>query len=264
MNVTGGILKVTIRSHESYSSSRDSAEAVERRKLDLYLPDLKEFPLLVWFHGGGLVQHSKESQQEVAEALAKCGVGIVVPDYRLSPQATYPAYIEDAAAAVAWVRRNLADIHGDPERVFVGGHSAGGYLALMLAMDDRYLKQAGVEPKQVAGYISVSGQTLTHFTIREERGLTRNHVIADDASPIYYTRAETQPICLIVGDQDFPSRLEENALFLSSLKTAGNRNVHLSVIRDRDHATIRNRMLNAEDEGARVLLSFIRNPLSAE
>lgn len=122
----------------------------ERCILDVYLPkDGKAFNSLVWFHGGGLTKGDKDGRQDpkdtvktsaIARSLAAAGIAVITPNYRFSPTVTFPAYIDDAAAAVAWTRSHIAEYGGDPSRVFVGGHSAGGYLALMLGMDARYLQ----------------------------------------------------------------------------------------------------------------------------
>ena len=123
-----------------------SAYEKERCKLDVYLPATgKDFATLVWFHGGGLTGGNKDSVDKMARSLAGAGLAVVVPNYRLSPRAKYPAYIEDAAAAVAWTKAHLAEHGGDVKRLFVSGHSAGGYLTLMIGMDGPYLHGAGVE-----------------------------------------------------------------------------------------------------------------------
>ena len=155
----------------------------DRCKLDLYLPkDATMFATLVWFHGGGLKNGDKAGTTRIARSLAAAGIAVVSANYRLSPMATFPAYVEDAAVAVAWTRKNIGMHGGDDTKIFVGGHSAGGYLTLMLGMDERYLLKAGMQVSEVAGFIPVSGQTVTHYTVREERGIGKNCVTADEAS----------------------------------------------------------------------------------
>lgn len=243
--------------HADLSYQPEGAPSIERRKLDLYRPDREGYPLFVWFHGGGLERRSKEEHRAFGEAMAARGIGVAIANYRLSPGVTFPAYVEDAAAAVAWTKRRAATLGADPARIFVGGHSAGGYLAALLAMDSRYLESAGLAPTDIAGYIPISGQVMTHFTIRVERGLKRDNIIADEAAPIFHTRAETQPMLMIVGDNDFPTRLEENAFFVASMKAAGNRNTSMEVIPDRDHSSIFNRMLEPGDPAAALIEAFI-------
>ena len=117
----------------SYISADDtSAYRRERCKLDIYLPTQKKgFKTIVWFHGGGLEGGNKEFRPE----LMNSGFAQVAPNYRLFPRCQCPDYTRDAAAAVAWTLKHIAEYGGDPSQVYVGGHSAGGYLTLMLALD---------------------------------------------------------------------------------------------------------------------------------
>jgi acetyl esterase/lipase len=247
---------------------RDSGDAyaLERCRLDVYLPAGREnFPLVVWFHGGNLVAGNRQDARNVAEMLVANGIGCIVPSYRLSPRATYPAYIEDAAAACAWARTHAASLHADPSRVFIGGHSAGAYLSLMLALDERWLKTVQLSPFAFAGYIPVSGQTLTHVTIRDERHLSADTGLADEASPMYHGSAHTPPMLLLWGDHDLPARAEENALLLARLQAAGNRMVEGHLQTARDHGSIINRMEQADDPARQLVLGFIlRTPSSRE
>ena len=140
----------------------------ERCRLDVYHPvDKEDYPTIVWFHGGGL----KGGRRFIPEALKEKNVAVVAVNYRLHPNVKSPAYIEDAAAAVAWVIKNIAKYGGSPRRLFVSGHSAGGYLTSMIGLDKRWLKKHGADPDQLAGLIPFSGHTITHFTVRAERGI---------------------------------------------------------------------------------------------
>jgi len=246
-----------------YRSSGD-AYTLERCKLDVYLPSGREnFPLVVWFHGGNLVAGNRQDARNVAEMLVANGIGCIVPSYRLSPKATYPAYLEDAAAASAWARSHAASLHADPARIFIGGHSAGAYLSLMLALDVRWLNEAGLSPFDFAGYLPVSGQTLTHVSIRAERHQSPEVGLADEASPLYHGSAHTPPILLLWGDHDLPARAEENALLLARFQAAGNKQVVGYLQRDRDHGSIIDRMATEADPARHLLLDFIAHSPSS-
>ena len=106
--------------------------------LDMYLPDTEGFPVFVFFHGGGLINGDRTHCQCLASYLPKRGVGIVSVEYRMYPDAKYPDFIEDAAAAVKWVFGNIGK-YGGSGKIFVGGSSAGGYLSQMLCFDGKYL-----------------------------------------------------------------------------------------------------------------------------
>jgi acetyl esterase/lipase len=232
----------------------------QRCKLDLYLPaNGKNFATLVWFHGGALKAGSKDGGEtpKIARALAGDGIAVASVNYRLSPKATYPAYVEDSAAAVAWVRAHIAEHGGDPAKVFISGHSAGGYLALMLAMDARWLKPHGLTPDSFAGYIPLSGQTMTHYTVREERGIGKETIIADEAAPVHYCRKDTPPMLVLAADHDMAARAEENEYLVAVLKGAGNTRVAYQKFADRTHGSIANNIPKAGDPVRKAILDFI-------
>ncbi len=227
--------------HDIVYSGPDTPDNL--RRLDVFTPDQppKPFPLVIWFHGGGLTAGTKNSKTDraVAARWTDRGIGIINADYRLSPGAKFPAYVEDAAQAVAWAVRAAVALGADPKAIFVSGHSAGGYLAAMLAMDEKYLRAAGLEPAQVAGYFPLSGQMTTHFTVRKERGLSDLAVIVDDAAPSYFVRAAIPRLLLLIGDHDWPARLEENQLLAAQLtQVAKSKNVSFRIIADRTHNSI--------------------------
>ncbi|MGH6610257.1 MAG: alpha/beta hydrolase [Burkholderiaceae bacterium] len=137
----------------------------ERRQLDVYTPrvtaDLarpaKGWPLVVFFYGGSWNRGEREDYRFVGEALAARGIVTVIPDYRLYPEVRYPEFLKDNANAVAWALREASRLEADPKRVFVMGHSAGGYNAAMIALDQRWLSEEGTKPSQLAGWIGLAG-----------------------------------------------------------------------------------------------------------
>lgn len=198
----------------------------ERCVLDIYYPkNITGFATIVWFHGGALTAGSKE----LPEALKEKGFCIVGVNYRLSPRVNAPKYIEDAAAAVAWVFNNINKYGGDSTLVFVSGHSAGGYLAAMVGLDKKWLKAYDIDANKIAGLIPLSGQTITHFTIRKERGIKDTQPIVDDLAPLYYVRADAPPLLLITGDRELEmlGRYEENAYLMRMMKVAGHKETKL-------------------------------------
>ena len=236
----------------------------QRCVLDIYRPaDLTNCATLVWFHGGGLTMGSKDkverevSTPAIALSLARAGVCVVVPNYRLSPKVKFPAYIEDAAAAVEWTRAHIAEHGGDTNKIFIGGHSAGGYLTLMVGMDARYLAKYGVPLSSIAGLIPVSGQVMTHYTVRAERGIGKFAVTADEAAPVFFVRKDTPPMLVLYADHDMAARAEENAFLVALLQGVGNKRVTGRLIADRTHGTIAGKIANENDPARRVMLEFI-------
>ncbi len=233
-----------------------------RCKLDLYLPPTgKDFPAIVWLHGGGITGGVKNggSTAQLAQRLARAGIAVAAINYRLSPQATYPAYLDDTAAAFAWVRAHATEYGINPAKVFLGGHSAGAYLASMVGIDDRWLKPYQLTPEAIAGLVPVSGQIMTHFTIRAERGIKDQNVItADEAAPINHLRKDTPPWLILFGDKDWPGRREELLYFISMMKVVGNTRVAYQQIDDRTHGSIVGKMSEPGDPGAEAIIRFVK------
>ena len=127
--------------------------------------------------------------------------------------------IEDAAAAVGWVHHNIASFGGDPKRIYLTGHSAGGYLALMVGMAPKYLAPYGLTPADLAGLMPLSGHTITHFTARRERNISILQPVVDELAPLYFVcTPNLPPILLVTGESglDMPGRPEENAFMAAS------------------------------------------------
>lgn len=206
-------------------------------RLDIGYPAGKQgFATIVWFHGGGLTSGSKE----MPDALLHKGYAVVGVGYRLSPQVGSPTYIEDAAAAVAWVFNHIKEFGGDPRLIFVTGHSAGGYLGLMLTLDKAYLKAHEIDADRIAGLIPFSGQAITHFTIRKERGIPNTRPVVDEWAPLFHVRPQTPPIVLITGDRELEllGRYEENAYLRRMLQLSGNNRVALYELQGFTHETM--------------------------
>ncbi len=189
----------------------------ERCVLDVYYPEnVKGFPTVVWFHGGGLTGGNKS----IPEVLRGKGLGVVAVNYRLYPRVKAPVYIEDAAAAVAWTFNNIAGFGGDPDLIFLSGHSAGGYLVSMVGLDKRWLQQHQIDANHIAGLIPFSGHTITHFTVRKERGIEGTQPVVDDLAPLFHVRKDAPPLLLITGDRELEmlGRYEENAYLMRMMK----------------------------------------------
>lgn len=198
----------------------------ERCVLDVYYPgNIRSFPTVVWFHGGGI----QAGQKEIPEALQQEGMAVVGVNYRLHPKVSAPCYIEDAAAAVAWVFNNIEQFGGDPSLIFVSGHSAGGYLASMVGMDKSWLVKHRIDANEIAGLIPFSGHTITHFTVRKERGIDGTRPVIDELAPLYHVRNDAPPLLMITGDRELEllGRYEENAYMMRMMKVVGHQETRL-------------------------------------
>jgi len=202
--------------------------------LDIYYTENeKNFPTIVWFHGGGLTGGEKK----VPPSLMNKGFAIVAVAYRLSPAAKAPAYMEDAAAAVAWVFNHIKKYGGNTRRIFLSGHSAGGYLDMMITLDKSYLKKYSIDADSIAAIIPFSGQAITHFTIRKEQGIKNTQPVIDKYAPLYFVRPDAPPMLLITGDRELEllGRYEENAYLNRMMKLAGHKRTRLYELQGFDH-----------------------------
>lgn len=218
-------------------ASEQDAYRKERCKLDIYYPEkAKGFSTIVWFHGGGL----EGGQKHLPKELKDRGMAVVSVNYRLSPKANNPAYIEDAAEAVAWTLKHIKEYGGNPSKVYISGHSAGGYLTLMVGIDKSYLAKHGVDADGLAGLLPISGQTNTHYTIRKERNLPDGIPVIDGYAPINKVHAGLPPVCLITGGRELEmtARYEENAHLAAILKAEGNKKVWLYELQGCNHGSV--------------------------
>jgi acetyl esterase/lipase len=206
----------------------------ERCNLDIYYPEnVDNFTTLVWFHGGGLTSGEKS----IPERLKNKKLAVVAVNYRLSPKVKSPAYIDDAAAAVAWVFKNISKYGGNPKKIVVSGHSAGGYLICMIGLDKHYLAAYGIDANDIQKLVPFSGQMITHFEIRKERGIKDTQPVVDELAPLFHVRADASPLYLITGDRELEmlGRYEENAYMWRMMKLAGHKQTTLYELDGFDH-----------------------------
>ena len=206
----------------------------ERCVLDIDYPEgVSNAVVILWFHGGGLTGGNKHIPRDFYTRNSKQPTIVVGANYRLAGQHDCKGAdsIRDAAAALAWVFTHIADYGGDPAKVFVSGHSAGGYLTMMIGMDPRWLAEQGCDISQIKGHIPMSGQALTHFRIRSEMGMNNKQPLVDDFAPIYHASqgAKIAPMLLLTGDREMEmlGRYEENALLARMLKINGHKDITL-------------------------------------
>jgi acetyl esterase/lipase len=222
---------VRIIRNVSYYEGAGADPAMHR--LDLYLPEgRKDFPVLVFVHGGGWSRGDK-NELGIYNALGRCfarhGIGLVCPNYRLSPKVKHPEHARDVARAFAWTYRNIARYGGCPGELFIGGHSAGGHLAALLAADESYLKAEGLTLQTIRGALPMSAlytiptrgsvprleersnSLLAKTTLPLEVGFSLFSIVFGDdplvrqvASPIAHVAAHLPPFLILCGDSDLP------------------------------------------------------------
>jgi len=217
LNATAPRDGVTVDSGIAYASGPN-------HQLDVYAPApaCANAPVVVFFYGGGWEDGDRGMYRFVGAALAKRGVVVVIPDYRRYPEVRFPAFMDDAAAAVAWSHNHIARYGGDPSRMFLMGHSAGAHIATLLALDTHYLDDAGVDPGVITGVIGLSGPydflPLTDPVLQAIFGPEKTWATSQ---PINYVTRTAPPMLLATGTADrtvYPRNTEHLA---ARLRDAG-------------------------------------------
>lgn len=269
--------------NQSYADGPDRDP--RRNVLDLYLPQgQKDFPVLIFVHGGGWSMGSKDrfvyvrghTGGDFGRFFARNGIGTVQINYRLSPAVKHPEHVKDVARAVAWVQQNIARYGGDPERLFVCGHSAGGHLVSLLATDPQYLQAVGLKPADLRGVLTVSGVYSLTGTLPEHAGpipppdgkpvgpgVLFRHVFGEDAaehlkaSPLTHVTAGLPPFLVASADHDLLTLADQAETFVKALK---DKNDAVEDVRmtNRTHQTIIANVSQPGDPLGAAMLRFIR------
>lgn len=237
---------------------RNGPDADERHKLDVYLPKgQKGFPVLFFVHGGSWKSGTKNLYAALGQAFAKLGIGVVIPNYRLSPKVVHPAHIQDVAGAFAWTCENIAKHGGKPDRIFAFGHSAGGHLVSLLATDPSYLKAEKHSPADIRGVISVSGvyriyhtETFFHPMFGKSAEVCRN------ASPIQHVTGKHPPFLIAYADNDY-EHLDTLAIEMNSALLKSQCSSRLLKVKNRNHITIIMNVIQPEDALNQALRTFV-------
>ena len=219
-----------------YKESAD-AYAQERCKLDVYYPtDMQDAPVVVWFHGGGIEGGNKHIDPQ----LKNSGLVVVAANYRLLPKASIDEILDDVAAAVAWTYKNVEKYGGSKRKIFVAGHSAGGYLLDLVGLDKKWLAKYGVDADSLAALVPFSGQCITHYNLRKQQGIPPLQATIDQYAPLTYVRPDAPPVVIISGDRELElyGRYEEQAYFWRMLKLVGHKDVTLYEMQGYDHGAM--------------------------
>jgi acetyl esterase/lipase len=242
-----------------YLAGADHADAKDM--LDVFMPkDAVDVPVVVYFHGGALQRGTKAIGAGLAKQLTARGIGVVSANYRLSPTVMHPAHMEDATAAFVWTKKNIQMYGGDPNRVFVSGHSAGAYLAALMSLDSTYLGAHGMKLSDIRGTIPISP-----FLYVEEKDVAPSRsksvwgideAVWKKASVSPYVGPQKPPMLLIYADGDDPWRREQNDRLQMQLVKHGNE-VALEEIMDRTHGSVNSKMGNDQDPGMTTVAMFI-------
>jgi acetyl esterase/lipase len=174
----------------------------ERQKLDVYYPEVTRpnAPVIVFFYGGSWRCGDRERYRFVGQALSSQGYLTVIPDYRLYPEVQFPAFVEDGAASVAWIKQNIPQSENG---IVLIGHSAGAHLAALLALDGRYLRDKGVMQNSIVGMIGMAGPyAFEPEQYRRFRPIFATAEPAELSQPVSHARGDAPPLLLLHGTDD--------------------------------------------------------------
>lgn len=208
------------------------------QKIYLSLPkERTSFPMIVWYHGGGLIG----GVREIPDSLFTGEYGIAEVRYRLSGNEFNGLdSIDDAVKSLVWILEHIESLGGNPEKIIIGGMSAGSYLAALVGMAPHLLGKYGYDNKKLAGLVLVSGQMSTHFQLKKDLNYHRQmwNPVIDEYAPLYYASPDLPPCIFITGDFgcDMPTRAEENAYFASVLRALGHKDARHYSLGGHDHS----------------------------
>jgi acetyl esterase/lipase len=213
----------------------------ERQKLDIYVPTAKAdkpYPVLVFFHGGAWRDGDREGYGFLGRAFAARGIVTVVADYRKAPKHRFPSFVEDTASSVAWVHANIGKYQGDPEKLFIMGHSAGAHIVMMTALDKQWLAAKGLDPAIINGAIGLAGgYDFLPLTTDSSKIALGQWPDLTETQPITYARADAPPLLLLTGDADTVVKPRNSKSLQAKMESLGGKS-ELKIYPGIDHADI--------------------------
>ncbi len=190
--------------------------------LDVYRPvgaTTGPVPVVVFFYGGNWKQGQRAQYRFVGHRLAQQGVLAIVADYRTFPRTTFPGFVEDGARAVAWARQHAAEHGGDPQRLFVAGHSAGAQIAALIGTDARYLAAHGLQPRDLAGVVGFSGPY--DFEIAGYEDVFGPAAQWPSAQAVNFVDGDEPPFLLVHGTADMTVEAKDSQELAGKLRSVG-------------------------------------------
>lgn len=212
-----------------------------RQKLDIYAPKAlpgMPRPVLIFFHGGAWRDGEREGYGFLGRAFASRGFVTVIADYRKAPKVRFPAFVQDTAAAIAWVYGNIGKHDGDANRIFLMGHSAGAHIAMMAALDPQWLAANKLTPDVVKGVIGLAGPyDFLPLTTESSKIALGQWPDLTETQPITYARSDAPPLLLLTGDKDTVVKPRNSKALSRKIESLGGRQT-LKIYPGVDHADI--------------------------
>lgn len=209
----------------SKAASGVSFGASPRQKLDIWVPTVSSKAprdVVVFFYGGSWNSGDRELYGFVGRALAARGFVVVLPDYRQVPEVRFPGFVEDGAAAVAWVEKNIASYGGNPARIHLSGHSAGAHIAALLTLDAGWLKKAGASAAPVRSFAGLAGPyDFVPFTSDASKAAFGHMPDPTPSQPIAFARKDAPPMQLLTGSADTTVKPRNGTALAAALRKLG-------------------------------------------
>jgi len=251
--------KVEVEKFKDLSYNPTKTADPVRHKLDLYMPKgAKDFPVMMFVHGGAWKHGNKDLYGPLGETFAKQGIGTAVINYRLTDSKgtiKHPDHIEDVAKAFAWVKANCGKYGGSKDKLFISGHSAGGHLVALLATDESYLKAERCTSRDICGVMAVSGvYTITPLLLGDI--FSKDETVCQAASPMTHCKGHHPPFLIAYGSHDFPFLDVMAEEFGKKLKAEKNEATVMKL--DRNHFSIIIDMgTKADDQLTKAMVEFM-------
>ncbi len=258
--------------YQGETKSIANGATLSEQKLDVFVPKNvkkgEDLPVLLFVHGGNWNEGRRGLYRWFGSRLARKGMMAVVIDYPLSPAARYDDMAQSTAQAVAWVSKHAAEYGANPDLIFVSGHSAGGHLSALVALDNHYLKEAGVDSSVIKGAVMIDAAGLDMYTyLKEENGLIEEPTYAQTfttspaewkkASPIFYITPSQLPMLIFQGGRTYPSIERSNARFLKELNAQGAR-VEFKLVPRKKHVPMITQFLNPYNGRYDEIIRFMK------
>lgn len=236
--------------------------------LNVYSPwrNKQPAPVMVFIHGGSWKSGRKELYYYLGKRLARKGVVAVVIDYPLSPAAQYNEMALSAARAVQWTQEHIADYGGDPDRIFVSGHSAGGHLAALIAVRDAYFDTLGIA-NPIRGVVLIDAAGLDMYGYLSERApeerkylstFTEDPATWKEASPLYHLHQGLPPFLIYRGGKTYPSIIKSNDKFAKALQPYGS-SFNYRIQRGKKHIPMIVQFVFSWNPRYREIVRFVKN-----
>lgn len=252
------VADIIVRPDIQYYQGKDADE--KKHRLDLYLPaNVKNFPVVVFVHGGGYQKGDRTEAKAFGEAFVSKGIGVAAISYRLFPQVKHPEHIRDVARAFSWVKQNIKAAGGNPDQVFISGHSAGAHLAALLATDASYLQEQQLAFKDIRGVIAISGGYRI-LPIRKD--VFGDEAAMKQASPFSHISKGHPAFLIIYGGDENKERHDLSREFQDVLLGAGGR-AELAEIKARDHQGLFKQISTTDPTFLRIV-KFVQEECSRE